>query len=254
MKAVAVLACALALGVEVPAFAEPISVKFTEGLTHAFPVLRSAGGEKLAAGEVIAHGEVVQIPKGDRVENRMTFRFPDGSIYDERVVFSQQDTFSLISYQLVQKGQSFPESIEAKVDRETGSYEVRYKGDEDAAEQVLKGKVELPNDVYNGMLGLLLKNMPAGTATTVQIIAFTPKPQLVKMLLTPAGDDTLIVGGVAVTATRFLVKPQLGLFASLLVTDLPDIKVWILGGEAPAFLKFEGPLFLMGPIWRIDAP
>jgi hypothetical protein len=30
------------------------------------------------------------------------------------------------------------------------------------------------------------------------------------------------------------------------VTDLPDVKVWIFGGEAPAFLKFEGPLFFMG--------
>ena len=55
-----------------------------------------------------------------------------------------------------------------------------------------------------------------------------------------------------VPATRFLAKPQLGFFASMLVTDLPDVKMWILGGEAPAFLKFEGPLFFMGPIWRID--
>jgi len=209
-------------------------------------VLRSVGGEKLA------QGELVQIPRGDSVENRLTFRFRDGSVYDERVVFSQKDTFTLMSYQIVQKGPSFPESIEAKVDRETGRYEVRYKGDEDAAEEILKGKIELPTDVYNGLLGMLMKNMPAGTATTVQIIAFTPKPRLVKMLLTPAGSDTVMMGETAVPATRFLVKPQLGLFASLLVSDLPDVKVWILGGEAPAFLKFEGPLFFMGPIWRID--
>ena len=245
MKALAVLACALTLAANT-AFAEPVSVKFTEGVSHAFPVLRSVGGEKLA------QGELVQIPRGDSVENRLTFRFRDGSVYDERVVFSQKDTFTLMSYQIVQKGPSFPESIEAKVDRETGRYEVRYKGDEDAAEEILKGKIELPTDVYNGLLGMLMKNMPAGTATTVQIIAFTPKPRLVKMLLTPAGSDTVMMGEAAVSATRFLVKPQLGLFASLLVSDLPDVKVWILGGEAPAFLKFEGPLFFMGPIWRID--
>ena len=245
MKALAVLACALTLAANA-AFAEPVSVKFTEGVSHAFPVLRSVGGEKLA------QGELVQIPRGDSVENRLTFRFRDGSVYDERVVFSQKDMFTLMSYQIVQKGPSFPESIEAKVDRETGRYEVRYKGDEDAAEEILKGKIELPTDVYNGLLGMLMKNMPAGTATTVQIIAFTPKPRLVKMLLTPAGSDTVMMGEAVVPATRFLVKPQLGLFASLLVSDLPDVKVWILGGEAPAFLKFEGPLFFMGPIWRID--
>jgi hypothetical protein len=245
MKALAILACALAFAAN-SASAEPVSVKFIEGVGHAFPVLRSVGGEKLA------QGELVQIPRGDRVENRLTFRFRDGSVYDERVVFAQKDMFTLMSYQLVQKGPSFPESIEAKVDRETGRYEVRYKGDEEAAEETLKGRIELPNDVYNGLLGMLMKNMPAGTATTVQIIAFTPKPRLVKMLLTPAGNDTVMMGEAAVTATRFLVKPQLGLFASLLVSDLPDVKVWILGGEAPAFLKFEGPLFFMGPIWRID--
>jgi len=246
MKTLAVLTCALTLGMGAPAFAEPISVKFTEGLAHAFPVLRSVGGEKLA------QGELIQIPRGDRVENRLTFRFRDGSIYGERVVFSQRDTFTLMSYQLVQKGPSFPESIDATVDRETGRYEVRYKGDEEAAEEVLKGNIELPGDVYNGLLCLLMKNMPAGTATTVQIIAFTPKPRLVKMLLMPSGDDSVMMGDAAVPATRFLVKPQLGLFASMLLTDLPDGKVWILSGEAPAFLRFEGPLFFMGPIWRID--
>jgi len=246
MKSLVVLTCAITLAAASPVFAEPVTVRFTEGVTHAFPVLRSAGGEKLA------QGELTQIPRGDRVENRLTFRFRDGSVYDERVVFSQRDMFTLMSYQIVQKGPSFPESIEAKVDRDSGRYEVRYKGDEDAAEEVLKGKIELPNDVYNGLLGTLMKNLPAGTSTTVQIIAFTPKPRLVKMLLTPAGDDTVRMGETAVPATRFLVKPQLGLFASLLVTDLPDVKVWILGGEAPAFLKFEGPLFFMGPIWRID--
>ena len=246
MKSLFVLTCALTLAVSAPAFAEPIAVKFTEGVSHAFPVLRSVGGEKLA------QGELIQIPRGELVENRLTFRFRDGSVYDERVVFSQKDAFSLMSYQITQRGPSFPESIDAKVDRETGRYEVRYKGDEEATEEILKGKIELPGDVYNGLLGMLMKNMPAGTASTVQIIAFTPKPRLVKMLLTPAGNDTVMMGETAVPATRFLIKPQLGLFASLLVTDLPDVKIWILGGEAPAFLKFEGPLFFMGPIWRID--
>jgi hypothetical protein len=246
MKSLAVLTCAITLAAASPVFAEPVTVRFTEGIAHAFPVLRSVGGEKLA------QGELIQIPRGDRVENRLTFRFRDGSIYDERVVFSQRDMFTLVSYQIVQKGPSFPETIEAKVDRDSGRYEIRYKGDEDAAEEVLKGKIELPDDVYNGLLGTLMKNLPAGTAATVQIIAFTPKPRFVKMLLTPTGDDTVMMGETAVPATRFLVKPQLGLFASLLVADLPDVKVWILGGEAPAFLKFEGPLFFMGPIWRID--
>jgi len=100
---------------------------------------------------------LIQIPRGDLVENRLTFKFRDGSVYDERVVFSQKDAFSLMSYQITQRGPSFPESIDAKVDRETGRYEVRYKGDEEATEEILKGKIELPGDVYNGLLGMLMK-------------------------------------------------------------------------------------------------
>jgi hypothetical protein len=72
------------------------------------------------------------------------------------------------------------------------------------------------------------------------------------MLLAPAAEDPLKVNDAAVIATRFLIRPQLGLFASLLVADIPDVKCWIAGGEAPAFLRFEGPLYFMGPIWRID--
>jgi hypothetical protein len=83
-------------------------------------------------------------------------------------------------------------------------------------------------------------------------VAFTPKPRLVSMLLEPAAEDPMKVNEAAVTATRYRMRPQLGLFASLLVADIPDVKCWIAVGEAPAFLRFEGPLYFMGPVWRID--
>lgn len=230
-----------------PAAADPIAVKYTEGVTRGFPVLRSLSGERLA------QGELIQIPRGDGVvESRLVFKFKDGSIYDERVVFSQRNVFTLLSYRIVQKGASFPETVEAVVDRATGRYEVRYRGDEDSPEETLSGDFELPLDVYNGLLSTLMKNLPAGDSAMVQIVAFTPKPRLVKMLLTPAAEDPMQVNDAAVIATRFLVRPQLGLFASLLVADIPDLKCWIAGGEAPAFLRFEGPLYFMGPVWRID--
>jgi len=105
---------------------------------------------------------------------------------------------------------------------------------------------------FVGLLSTLMKNLPSGGSATVQIVAFTPKPRLVKMLLTPAAEDLVQVNHAALTATRFLVRPQLGLLASLLITSVPDLKCWILGGEAPAFIRFEGPLYFMGPVWRID--
>ena len=242
----AALSLAFVVAAMAPAAAEPIAVRYTEGITRGFPVLRSLGGDKLA------QGELTQVPRGDVVESRLVFRFKDGSVYDERLTFSQRDVFTLQSYHIVQQGPSFPEAIDARVDRKTGRYEVRYRSDEDSPEETLKGSFDMPGDVYNGLLSTLMKNMPAATPATVQIIAFTPKPRLVKMLLKPTVDDPMNVNDAAVIATRFLVRPQLGMFASLLIADIPDVKCWIAGGDAPAFLRFEGPLYFMGPIWRID--
>jgi hypothetical protein len=88
-----------------PAFvrAEPVTVRFTEGVTRGFPVLRTQNGE------IIAQGDLVQIAHADRVENRLTFRFRDGSVYDEAVTFDQRGVFTLLTYRLVQRGPSFPE-------------------------------------------------------------------------------------------------------------------------------------------------
>jgi hypothetical protein len=43
-----------------------------------------------------------------------------------------------------------------------------------------------------------------------------------------------------------------GAMAHVLRKDPPDTMVWILHGEAPAFIRSEGPMFAEGPIWRID--
>src|SRR5262245_15365846 len=226
--------------------AGPVRVLFQEGVTRAFPVIRTLTGQKLA------QGDLVQVARGDLVDSRMTFRFTDGSVYDEHVVFSQAGVFTLVRYRVVQRGPSFPETLEASIDRETGRYEVRYRGDEESPEQTLTGRFALPVDAYNGMLSLLLKNMPAGESTVVQVVAFTPKPRLVKIQLLPVANDPILVSDEPMQVTRWAIRPQLGLFASLLIADVPDAHCWILPGEAPAFLKAEGPLYFQGPIWRIE--
>jgi hypothetical protein len=244
------LAALLALAtIHVPALAvaDAIAVKYIEGVTRGFPVLRALDGEKLA------QGELVQVPRSaDVVESRLVFQFKDGSVYDERVTFSQRHVFTLLAYRLVQRGPSFPETLEASVDRASGRYEVRYRADDDSPEETLNGSFELPVDAYNGLLSTLMKNLPAGGSTIVQVVAFTPKPRLVKMLLAPSAQDPVQINDAAITATRFMIRPQLGLFASMLVTDIPDVKCWIADGDAPAFLRFEGPLYFQGPVWRID--
>jgi hypothetical protein len=57
-------------------------------------------------------------------------------------------------------------------------------------------------------------------------------------------------------ATHYVVKVDIGglsgLLAPLLGKQPPDGHVWILGGDAPAFVKSEQQLYFGGPVWRIE--
>jgi hypothetical protein len=67
--------------------ADTVAVRYPEGVSHGFLVLRTQEGKP------IADGDSTQVARGDRVTSRMRFRFKDGSIYEETTVFSQHGTF-----------------------------------------------------------------------------------------------------------------------------------------------------------------
>jgi hypothetical protein len=238
-----VAACALAL-LPALAHADVIAVRIPESGSRAFPVLRSAVDKDLA------FGELVQTLGGDRVESRLVFRFNDGSLFDETLVFSQRKVFRLLRYRLVQRGASFPSSSDVSFDRASGRYRARV-GDEAA-----EGTVDLPPDLHNGMTGMLLRNLPGGGSARGHLLAFTPKPTLLKTELMPEGEESFFVGRDSRKATRYLVKIELGgvkgVLASVIGKEPPDVRYWIAAGPAPTFLKFEGPMFLKGPLWRIE--
>jgi hypothetical protein len=88
------------------------------------------------------------------------------------------------------------------------------------------------------------------------MVAATPKPRLVKLAITPQGEEPFSLGGSERRAMHYVMKVEIGgvagVIAPLLGKQPPDIHVWILGGEAPAFIKTEGPLYYGGPSWRIE--
>jgi hypothetical protein len=224
--------------------AEPVAVKFIESLAHGVLTLRNEQGS------VIAHGELVQAPHGDAMQSRTTFRFADGSLYDETIVFSQKSVFRLLVYRLIQRGPSFPEPTEVWFDRPSGRYRARVGNDE------ADGTLELPEDLHNGMTATLLRNLPAGASASGHVYAFTPKPRLMRTTLRPESQDRYLVGEAARTAVRYLVAMDLvglaGVVAAVMGREPPDLRFWISTGAAPSFLKFEGALFVNGPRWRID--
>ena len=238
--------------VSTPVNAAPVAVRFSEGVTHGFLLVRSL------AGEILGQGELTQlVNEGDLVESQLVFRFKDGSLHDEKVAFSQQREFMLISYRLVQRGPSFPAQIDVSVDRGAAEYKIRSKVGENGKEEELSGHVDLPKDVYNGMLITVSKNLQKGTDETVSVLAFTPTPQIVTVQLRAIDEHTVKVGEASSKATQYVFTPQIGMIRELVgkaTGKLPaqfHYKCWILVDEAPSFVQFEGPLQLMGPIVRI---
>jgi len=190
------------------------------------------------------------------VTNHLVFRFKDGSIYEETVVFSQRNRFRVASDHLLQKGPAFKHPMEVWLEVSTGQVTVRYTED-DGKEKTITDRLKLPSDVANGMMLTLLKNIrPGVTQTTLSLVAATPKPRIVKLVISPEGEDSFSIGGSSHKATRYLVKIQIGgvtgLVAPLVGKQPPDTHVWILGGDAPVFVKLEGPLYQDGPTWRIE--
>ena len=117
--------------------------------------------------------------------------------------------------------------------------------------------VELPSDLANGSTLTLLKNIaPDVASTTVSMVAATPKPRLVKLVITRGADEPFSVGRAFYKATRFNVKVEIGglagVIAPLLGKQPRDASVWILGGDAPGFVKSESQFYEGGPLWRIE--
>ena len=220
-----------------------MAVRHLEGVVHGFLVLRTLDGV------IVADGESLQVAKGDRVTNRLVYHFKDGSDQDETVVFSQRGHFRLLSDHLVQKGPAFKHPMDVSVNGVTGMVTVR------TPDKTETKHLDLPPDLANGMVPVLLKNLGSQSAEISMVVA-TPKPILVKLLVTPQGEDSFVTGGARHKATRFNIKVDIGglrgVVAPLLGKQPPDTQVWVLPGSFPTFLKSEGPLFEGGPIWRTE--
>jgi hypothetical protein len=160
------------------------------------------------------------------------------------------------SYHLVQRGPVFAEDTEISLERASGKYRVNTKARKEGREKVLNGTLNLPPDVYNGMVITAAKNRAKGASETVHLVAFTPTPRLIQLELAAAGEQKVLIGELAKTATHYVLRPRLGSWLKLLAALAgrlpPDSHVWIVRDEPPAFVRFEGQLYTMGPVWRIE--
>ena len=223
-----------------------MTVRRTQGTFHGFLILKSLEGETLGAGDLI------QVAHGNRVTSRLTYHFHDGSLDDELTVFNQRKTFQLVSHRHIQRGPSFPKPLDMSIDAATGQVTSLDKDGKTIHEHF-----DHASELANGLPLVLLLNLdPAGPPIRLPMIAPSEKPRLIHVLFTGEGEDTLTIAGVPHKATNFRVKIELGgvtgLVAPIVGKQPSDIHVWVLGGEAPAFVKEEGQFYEGGPIWRVE--
>lgn len=233
-----------------PVLAAPVPVRFAEGIMHGFLVLRTVDGTG------IAQGDLLQVRGNGDIEKRMVFRFKDGSIFDERVTYTQHGVYALKSYAVSKSGPAFEKDTEISMTPATGAYRVKTKDRKDGDEKILEGRLDFPADVYNGMILTVVKDLPKGTGATVHYVAFTPQPRMIELELTPVGEEKIAVGDLTKTAIHYVLKPRLGMWLKLIAKILgrmpEDSHAWILADDVPAFVGFEGSLTTPGPVWRIE--
>jgi hypothetical protein len=248
IKPLLISPCVVALLIACSALsADPVPVRYREGILHGFLALRT---EK---GNIIANCDQIQVPHGDRITSRLVCHFKDGSLDDETTVYSQLRVFRLISDHHIQKGPSFPQSIDMSIETSTGQVSVRFT-DNDGKERITTDHFDFSPDLANGLVPTLLKNIRSNIPqTTVSYLTAGPKPLLVKLLISPAGQEQFSIGGSYRRSTRYVIKVDiggiLGLLAPATGQQPADMLAWILDGEAPAFLKWQGQAYVGGPNW-----
>jgi hypothetical protein len=142
------------------------------------------------------------------------------------------------------------------IDARSGQVTSRTTG-KDGKEEVKTDHIDLPPDLANGMVPLVIENIQAGVPeVTVSTIIATPKPRLVKFVITSAGEDTCSVVGVPRKAIHYEIKIELGgvtgVVAPLVGKAPPKIQIWAIGGDAPTFIKEQGPIYAEGPLMTIE--
>ena len=230
-------------------FATPVRVLHPEGEIHGFLLLRTAQGKTIAV------GDLTQTIHNKEITNHLEFHFTDGSIHEEVAIYTQQGSFRLLSYRLLEKGPSFEHPVEMQVDTVKG--QVTVQDMKDGKNKISTNHLNLPDNLANGLISIIVKNVPSNTsALSVSMVVATPKPRVVTFTLTPRGTDSYSVGGLEHKAKHYVGKVKIGgvagAVAPLIGKQPSDTDLWITSGDAPTFLKSKGPVSASSPVWEIQ--
>ena len=107
------LACTAALLCAVKA--DPVPVRHRQGYIHGFLVLKDTNDK------ILASGDLIQLPSGNRVTDSLSLRFADGIALRGKISILQSHADRLLTYKQVMKGASFKTQEVLSLDTSSGA-------------------------------------------------------------------------------------------------------------------------------------
>lgn len=238
----------LTLYFAVSASGEQIPVKYPQGSVHAFMVLRSEDGKPIGI------GDWDQKIHAGQLSSHLKFRFDDGSIYEDTTIYTQQGVFRVLSDHLLESGPTFKDTVEVWTDCRSGQVKVRQS--KDGKDKINSQHLNVPADVANGILSIVLANLAGGSKHTLSMVVATPKPRIVKLVVSPQSEDEFSIRNTKYTARTLQVHIDIGgvagAVAPIVGKQPQDTRVWVLKADVPIFLRSIGPLAADAPVMQIE--
>ncbi len=152
-------------------------------------------------------------------------------------------------------GPFFARPVDFSVEAATGTATTR-TADKNGNINVESEHINLPDDLANGFVGTLLLNVPPNT-TPFRVGILTPifGGRLIRILISPEGEQSFQETGQALKATVFRIHPELGgivgLIAPLIGLQPKDVMVWV-QREEPAVVRILGQIGGYGPVFSSE--
>jgi len=235
MRSAVLLAVALMVAAALPTRA--IESKIFETAVRGYPVMRDAGGRR------IADGDFVQWIEKDRLHVQITYVGDSGRKMEETIVMRQRP-------ELVQDAWQYRELDHGKPVR---TFEVNLATGAANATKLEKGEMKRWSDTVDVERGTtfagfgfsmaamaLRERLIKGETVELKAVGFTPAPKVVTVAMSYGGRDSIRMSGRTIAADHYIVHPKIPAVAKLFV-KVPDAHIWL--STPPAgFLRYEGAL------------
>jgi hypothetical protein len=220
------------------------------GAEHGFPGFCDSEGKKLG------DGDFRQWLEGERLHVVITYKFPDGQLYEENALFRQNK-------ELTQEQWSWKEMKGDKLQREFAADLVAGTATAKIPDENkdVSSKIDIdPGRTFAGFgftiaLSNLRPRLLKGEQIELKALGFMPKPFLKPMVvpvnISHAGLERMKMSGRYLRGDHFVIRPEISFLVKLFI-KVPDTHIWLT--EPPAgFLRWEGPVALStDPMRRVD--